>query len=92
MISYHDFHIRQHMYMLLCVLCENDIVAAQITPDGDEEMTRALRGIFEQFEEVAKAGGILRVRVTALFPCVSALIQDATSDNNETQRHPGMSR
>ena len=43
-------------------------------PDGDEEI---MRGMFELFEELAKAGGTLKVRV--LFPCVCAVIQDATS-------------
>ena len=39
-----------------------------IMPDGDEEITR---GMFERFEEVSKAGGILSVRV--LFPSVRVL-------------------
>ena len=34
--------------------------------------------MFELFDEVATAGCILRVHV--LFPCISVLIQDATSD------------
>ena len=46
-----------------------------ILPDCDEEM---MRGMFKLFEELAKAGGILRVRV--LFPGATVLIQDATSD------------
>ena len=37
-----------------------------------------LAGETPSFEEVAKAGGILRVRV--LLPGVSVLVQDATSD------------
>ena len=49
-----------------------------ILPDGDEEIKR---GMFARFEEVAKAGGMLRVRV--LFPSLSVVIpahmQDATS-------------
>ena len=35
-------------------------------------------GMFERFDELAKAGGILRVRY--LFPGVSVVIQEATSD------------
>ena len=46
-----------------------------ILPDCNEEITR---GMFKRFEELAKAGGILRVPV--LFPGVTVLIQDATSD------------
>ena len=48
-----------------------------ILPDGDEEI---MRGIFELLEELAKAGGIVRVRV--LFPGVtwSVVIQDAVSN------------
>ena len=49
-----------------------------ILPDGDEAI---MRGIFERFMELSKAGGILRVRV--LFPDVHVLKQlnqDATSD------------
>ena len=46
-----------------------------IMPDGDEEI---MRWMFELFDEVAIAGGILRACV--LFPCVSVLVQDATSD------------
>ena len=46
-----------------------------ILPDGDEEI---MRGMFEWFEEVAKAGSILRVSV--LFPGISVVTQDATSD------------
>ena len=45
-----------------------------IMPDGDEAI---MQGMFELFEELAKAGGTLKVRV--LFPCVCAVIQDATS-------------
>ena len=45
-----------------------------IMPDGDWEF---MQGTFEKFEE-AKAGSILRVCI--LFPCVSVLIQDTTSD------------
>ena len=37
-----------------------------------------MRGMFELFYEVAKAGGILRVRVLLAGVCV--VIQDATSD------------
>ena len=40
-----------------------------------------MRVMFQRFEDVAKAGGILRVLgVPVLFPCVSVVIQDATSD------------
>ena len=46
-----------------------------IMPDDDEEI---MRGMFDRVEEIAKAGGILRVRV--LFPGVRVVIQDATSD------------
>ena len=46
-----------------------------IMPDADEEI---MRGMFALFEEVSKAGGILRVHIH--FPGVSVLIQDATSD------------
>ena len=46
-----------------------------ILPDSDDEI---MRGMFQRFEEVAKSGGILRVRV--LFPSVSVVIQVATSD------------
>ena len=46
-----------------------------IIPDADEEI---LREMFTLFEEMAKAGGILRVRI--LFSSVHVLIQDATSD------------
>ena len=46
-----------------------------ILPDGDEEI---MRGMFELFMELSKAGGILRVSV--LFPDKHVLIQDATSD------------
>ena len=46
-----------------------------ILSDRDKEI---MRGMFEQFDDVAKAGGILRVRV--LFPGVCVVIQDATSD------------
>ena len=46
-----------------------------ILPGGDEEI---MRGMFERFMEVAKAGGMLRVRM--LFPDVHVLIQDASSD------------
>ena len=46
-----------------------------ILPDCDVEI---MRGMFKLFKELAKAGGILRVRV--LFPGVTVLIQDATSD------------
>ena len=46
-----------------------------ILPDCNEEI---MPGMFELFEEVAKAGGILRIRV--LFLGVTVLIQDATSD------------
>ena len=45
-----------------------------ILADGDEEI---MRWMFARFDEVAKAGSILRVSV--LFP-VSVVIQDATSD------------
>ena len=45
-----------------------------ILPDGDEIM----RGMFERFDKMAQAGGILRVSV--LFPSVSVVIQDPTSD------------
>ena len=48
---------------------------ALILPDGDEEN---MRGMFKRFDEVANAGGILRVRV--LFPGVSVVTPDATSD------------
>ena len=56
-----------------------------ILPDGDEEF---MRWMFERFDEVAKAGGILRVPV--LFPGVSVVIQDATSDNKEPQPGRGI--
>ena len=46
-----------------------------ILPDGDDAI---MRGMFELFMELSKAGSILRVRV--LFPDVHVLIQDATSD------------
>ena len=46
-----------------------------ILPDSDEEI---MRGMFKRFEDLAKAGGNLRVRV--LFSCVTVLIQDTTSD------------
>ena len=46
-----------------------------ILPDGDEAI---MRGMFERFMELSKAGSILRVCV--LFPDVHVLIQDATSD------------
>ena len=46
-----------------------------ILPDCDEEI---MIGMLKRFEEFAKAGGILRVRV--LFPGVTVLIQGATSD------------
>ena len=48
-----------------------------IMPNDDEEI---MRGTFEQFEDLAKAGGTLKGRV--LFPCVlvCVVIQDATSD------------
>ena len=42
---------------------------------GDHERDHRM---FDQFDEVAKAGGILRVPV--LFPCVSVIIQDDMSD------------
>ena len=45
-----------------------------ILPDGDEDI---MRGTFEPFDEVDKAGSILRVRV--IFPGLSVLIQDAMS-------------
>ena len=50
-----------------------------ILPDGDE---KTMIGVFEQFEEVAKAGGILRVpnNVRVLFPSINVTIQYATSD------------
>ena len=48
-----------------------------ILPDGDEEI---MRGMFERFNEVAKAGSILQVCVLRVFPGVSMVIQDATSD------------
>ena len=47
-----------------------------ILPDGDE--AAIMRGMFERFMELSKAGSILRVCV--LFPDVHVLIQDATSD------------
>ena len=46
-----------------------------ILSDRDKEI---MRGMFEQFDDVAKTGGILRVRV--LFAGVCVVIQDATSD------------
>ena len=46
-----------------------------IMPDGDEAI---MQGMFERFEELAKAGGILRVRLH--FPDVSVHIQYATSE------------
>ena len=48
-----------------------------IMPDDDEEI---MRGMFERFNEVAKAGSILQVCVLRVFPGVSMVIQDATSD------------
>ena len=48
-----------------------------IMPDGDED-SEIVSGMFEQFEEFAKPGDILRVKV--LFPCISVVLQDATSD------------
>ena len=48
---------------------------AMILPDCDDDI---MSEIFARFEVVSKSGGIQRVRV--LFPGVSALIQDATSD------------
>ena len=48
-----------------------------IMPDGDED-SEIVSGMFEQFEEFAKPGDILRVKV--LFPCISVFLQDATSD------------
>ena len=47
-----------------------------ILPDSDDEAI--MRGMFELFMDLSKAGGILTVRV--LFPDVHVLIQDATSD------------
>ena len=46
-----------------------------VLPNGDQEI---MRGVFERFDEVAKAGGILRVSV--LLACVCVIIQDAASD------------
>ena len=46
-----------------------------ILSDRDKEI---MRGMFEQFDDVAKAGGILRVRVLLAGVCV--VILDATSD------------
>ena len=48
---------------------------AMILPDCDDDI---MREMFVLFEVVSKAGGILRLRV--LFPGVSVLIQDVTSD------------
>ena len=46
-----------------------------ILSDCDDDI---MREMFVLFEVVSKAGGILRLRV--LFPGVSVLIQDVTSD------------
>ena len=43
-----------------------------ILPDGNEKI---MRGMFELFDEVTKAGGI-----RVLFPGVSVVIRDGTSD------------
>ena len=48
-----------------------------IMPNGDEEI---MRGMFEWFEEAAKAGGILRVSVLSGFPGINMLMPDTTSD------------
>ena len=48
-----------------------------ILPDCDEEI---MRGMFKRYEELAKAGGILRVRV--LSPGVTVLIQDASNEKH----------
>ena len=48
-----------------------------ILPDCYEEI---MRGMFKQLEEFAKAGGNLRVCV--LFPGITVLIEDATSDKS----------
>ena len=44
-----------------------------IMPNGDEEI---MRGMFEWFEEAAKAGGILRVSVLSGFPGINMLMPD----------------
>ena len=71
-----DKAVNQEMLAALWLLTPSPpLNTVLILPDGDEEF---MRWMFERFDEVAKAGGILRVPV--LFPGVSVVIQDATSD------------
>ena len=69
-----DKAVNQEMLAALWLLTPSPpLNTVLILADGDEEI---MRWMFARFDEVAKAGSILRVSV--LFP-VSVVIQDATS-------------
>ena len=58
-----------------------------ILPDCNEEI---MRGMFERFEEVAKAGGILRVRVSSPASSYSSRTPRPISNEKHRGMAPGM--
>ena len=71
-----DKTVYQEMFAaLLPLTLSPPLNTVLIMPNDDEEI---MIEMFEQFEELAKAGGALKVSV--LFPCVCVVIQEATSD------------